>query len=657
MRPGPVWDMASAMDEHNTGEGSEDEDDDVIPFNQEIPQLLLKYGHLPPGHKLIPFARTPSGALVKPGDSVVYGFCGKVFYIEHIVQRPEGLTGTYCMGFRLELPSDIELQSSKHTPQPYRLFSQYFHELVAVLLVEEGDIGNIKKDHFLETVDLSEIKMACQVIFTNAEFPTHSHRDAGVDEATHGREFIEDHFPMVCRRKYVKEISKEKGLPVAYQAASLEYTEADAGKGVPEAVKSRRFLADLGFDTRPRRRKRYMFGDLLAGLGCMSEAAKQSGLVLNLALDRWDVACKSLELNGQHGRVLQMPIWDFLHDKVKVDEQSWCAVMHFSPPCQGVSFNNNGTNPEQDAINNSVSLALPDILKKWRPRRMSMEQTNGVLTKHGGFFLRSLISNFQGCKYNVRWKVLKSSDYGSVQMRKRLIVLASCTGESLPSWPEKTHGVGLIPTTTWNERLASIPHGVSHHDIRATAQIKLPQSFRPADGDQTLSKIIDTAGLHCLHPSGTRVHTIREHMAAQGLPNDYEIYYKLIGDWKTQIGNGVPVELGSAILREVVESLQKEDRRQDEFRDEVVYVDGNDTPQQRKVGKVSKRKSSALDEEDDDTCMALRTKTKKRSLREVQAMMMDEQEERDDRESTSLADLPRPVEPCKNREYIMIEDD
>ena len=168
----------------------------------------------------------------------------------------------------------------------------------------------------------------------------------------------------------------------------------------------------------------YKFGDLCAGLGCVSRAAKQVGLRVKWVLDSWDIACRNLEANFPRADCFEMSIPDF-PVKTDLSENNWVEVIHFSPPCQGHSHLNRGTNPEQDATNNAVGYALGDVLKCRKPRRMTMEQTRGIMTKNEGQHFRQIINMFLNEGYSVRWTVLYAWDYGEVQRRPRFFALAS----------------------------------------------------------------------------------------------------------------------------------------------------------------------------------------------------------------------------------------
>ena len=115
---------------------------------------------------------------------------------------------------------------------------------------------------------------------------------------------------------------------------------------------------------------------------------------------------------------------------------------------------------------------------------------------------------------------------------------------------------------TVNDVLSTIPpHATLHNpqELRNDLRLK-PRVLSPADGNAPLKKLIDTAGVHALHPNGDRWFTWREQMALQGLPNHHQLVGKTKKDFSTQIGNGVPVMLGKALFAKVVESLEESDR-------------------------------------------------------------------------------------------------
>jgi DNA (cytosine-5)-methyltransferase 1 len=66
------------------------------------------------------------------------------------------------------------------------------------------------------------------------------------------------------------------------------------------------------------------------------------------------------------------------------------------------------------------------ILEKLKPRVATLEQTFGLSTreKHKAIFLL-LLHDLGNAKYDVRYKIQVLSEFGLVQPRKRLLIIAA----------------------------------------------------------------------------------------------------------------------------------------------------------------------------------------------------------------------------------------
>ncbi|KAL8701395.1 MAG: hypothetical protein Q9201_004933 [Fulgogasparrea decipioides] len=290
------------------------------------------------------------------------------------------------------------------------------------------------------------------------------------------------------------------------------------------------------------KRKKYTFGDSFCGAGGMSRAAQQTDLRIKWAFDHNKHACTSYEMNFPDASLYNVSADEFIKDgsDCKVD------IAHFSPPCQ--YFSPAHTVQGKDDETNTASLfAIGDLLKKARPRIATLEQTAGlVLTpQHEGYF-NAVVRMFTSHGFSVRWRVLFCPEYGLPQERLRLFMIASCPGEVLPPFPSPTHSdpskTGLLPWTTVNDALRSIPLGARNHE-----PVKL------------LTVTCNGNGLY--HPSGLRNFTIREFATLQGFPVEH-----LFSDVETkkQVGNAVPPIVGSKVLERIVQALKKADGVADE---------------------------------------------------------------------------------------------
>lgn len=162
--------------------------------------------------------------------------------------------------------------------------------------------------------------------------------------------------------------------------------------------------------------------------------------------------------------------------------------------------------------------------------------------------------------YSTRWTIAQLANWGLPQSRKRLLIIASAPGETLPSFPPFTHnelGIdGLKKWVTIDEILRRIPAGAPNHDIEAV--IFPPERYQPPyDGNKQAKTITTSGGINNYHPSGKRGFTLREFASLQTFPADYQFQGSYI---KKQIGNAVPPKaLGKVLFRHIRKHLEEFD--------------------------------------------------------------------------------------------------
>lgn len=162
--------------------------------------------------------------------------------------------------------------------------------------------------------------------------------------------------------------------------------------------------------------------------------------------------------------------------------------------------------------------------------------------------------------------MLKCSDYGVPQTRKRLIIVAAAPGEPLPPFPKTTSFAGQA---TVSEALQLV--NAQHEKVRYPQYLHDPNTNyftnpQPPYNPKTLIPTI-TCGINArkiYHPSGLRPFTLMELAAIQTFPATYIFGSEFDGyptrtEIMTQIGNAVPPKLACAIFKEVVKTLREFD--------------------------------------------------------------------------------------------------
>ncbi|KAL4803267.1 S-adenosyl-L-methionine-dependent methyltransferase [Aspergillus unguis] len=302
--------------------------------------------------------------------------------------------------------------------------------------------------------------------------------------------------------------------------------------------------------------RKYTFGDAFCGAGGVSCGAEAAGLHIKWAFDLSPHAGATYRLNFPTVLFDESDIFHFL---VNDEEFLRIDITHGSPPCQTWSPAHTSAGPNDDA-NSACIFACGDLIRKAKPRVHTMEETSGLIERHQEVFF-GVVHDFLEIGYSVRWAVLKCREYGVPQTRKRLVIIASGPGETLPSLPQPTHGPpgsGLSEEATIYQAISNIPLGTSEHDVEAS--LARAKGLRPPyDANQQARTITCGGGENNYHPSGMRNFTNREYACLQTFPLSFQFGPREV---RTQIGNAVPPLLAKAVYGEIIKSLQESDERE-----------------------------------------------------------------------------------------------
>ncbi|CZR51525.1 uncharacterized protein PAC_01402 [Phialocephala subalpina] len=242
------------------------------------------------------------------------------------------------------------------------------------------------------------------------------------------------------------------------------------------------------------------------------------------------------------------------HDKFKVD------ILHLSPPCQFFSPAHT-VNGQDDEMNVASLFAVQSVIEVARPRVVTLEQTFGIVNERFRWFFNALVQMFTMHEFSVRWAVIPLQSWGLPQRRMRLIIIASCPGEILPSMPYPTNaenpaiGSGLKPHRSVHSVLTTIPNGTSDHDP-LSVQFAEDRRMHPWDSSRILPRAMTTSGGQNYHPSGMRDFTLREYACLQGFPLNHVFRGNYV---KKQIGNAVPPVVAKVLFESIRRDLDRAD--------------------------------------------------------------------------------------------------
>ena len=346
--------------------------------------------------------------------------------------------------------------------------------------------------------------------------------------------------------------------------------------------------------------------DIFAGAGGLSqgfsEVSKRFKTVR--AVENDAAAAASYAKNHGQDSVYAGPIQDWL----KSEDVPSADVVIGGPPCQG--FSALGKQDELDR-RNQLWLRYAETIRKAEPKYFILENVPAFLQS---VQLQRLQRQCQPKgplgAYRFQARILNAAEYGAAQVRKRVVLVGHRRELAFPGFPEPTHsretwltlkdvlsGIpesvttldlpdrwtevgdkdlpGIFETTELHltrcyekrslERFGYIPRGGNRFDIPDHLLSPCWRRHKSGSGDvmgrlgwDKPSVTIRTEFFkpekgRYLHPSEHRALTHHEAARIQGFPDDY-LWVGSKSAIARQIGNAVPVPLGSAIARQLLAS-------------------------------------------------------------------------------------------------------
>jgi DNA (cytosine-5)-methyltransferase 1 len=403
-----------------------------------------------------------------------------------------------------------------------------------------------------------------ELVITNCPYPALSFRDTITQTllprrmAKHeAKKYLFSNGRLVCRWVYICILSKRKTLlggeirpPYKRECDELPASHRvikNTANHCPQ-TSQRCVHGDFEITDKPpvstpriRKHERLTIADFFSGAGIASEGAKQAGLKVAFAVEKFPKPAAAYEANHPNVTLLPIDAEDF---NDFADRQNFFAhICHFSCPCQYWSPNH--IREGKNDLDNIRCSYLPEpIAEKLKPPILTFEQTPGFcqLSKHK-FFFREFINSLIRIGYKVRWKIQDLVEFGVPSRRKRLLIIAARKGFPLPPFPRPTHGPpgsGLKPFVTLYEaeEPLRIQRGMDEwHKPREFKEPKAP--FNPRKSLLKGVLTTDGGGDKNYHWSGKRRMTIREAAYYQTCPPGFH-FSGSNTDAMAQIGNGYP---------------------------------------------------------------------------------------------------------------------
>ncbi|KAH7176494.1 S-adenosyl-L-methionine-dependent methyltransferase [Dactylonectria macrodidyma] len=316
--------------------------------------------------------------------------------------------------------------------------------------------------------------------------------------------------------------------------------------------------APAGYGKRNNGQKYTVF-DACSGAGGVSRGAQMAGFKIRYGVDKAPEVWDTYKTNFPNAKLFQMSLDELISEpgnrNLRVD------VLHFSPPCQFFSPAHTRA-AAQDDENIFALFGCNELLKKTRPRIVTVEQTFGLTHGRHAVYFRPFLADFTQFGYSVRWKVVRLCTWGAAQDRKRLILIAAAPGEKLPQFPTPTHSEygdgGLLPYNSIQRALGGVQPGDDLHELD---DVKYYQPRRTSYDPNRLAGTITTGASEVYFPDGTRELTLREIASLQGFPGNHT-FLGTKTSIKKQIGNAFPPNAVKVLYRHIEECLLNYDGMQ-----------------------------------------------------------------------------------------------
>lgn len=364
------------------------------------------------------------------------------------------------------------------------------------------------------------------------------------------------------------------------------------------------YLHIVGKRSRPVSSAKIRVLDLFSGAGGLSEGFTQaSDRFKTLRAVESDLA-SAASYAANHGE--EVVFAGRVEDWLKSEDVPTSDVVIGGPPCQGFSALG-----KQNALDerNQLWLRYADTIRRAQPKYFILENVPTFLTSNQfkRFKRQCQPSNRLG-SYAFQAKVLNAADFGAAQLRKRVILVGHHRDLPFPGFPTPTHSrntwrqvksvlTGLPESVTatdlparWTEywghdfpgafdttelhltrryelvsleRFAHIPCGGNRFDIPDQLLSPCWRKHKNGSGDvmgrlrwDEPSVTIRTEFFkpekgRYLHPTENRALTHHEAARIQGFRDNYRWVGSKIAIAR-QIGNAVPIPLGSAIARQLL---------------------------------------------------------------------------------------------------------
>lgn len=184
--------------------------------------------------------------------------------------------------------------------------------------------------------------------------------------------------------------------------------------------------------------------DLFSGAGGLAEGFREAGWAIVAGSDADPDAGATFRLNFAEAAFFQGPISALKADRLLAVcglKRGQLDALIGGPPCQSFSYNNH-----QRSADNDRARLFRDYLRLVAgllPKTLVMENVPGILTIGENGVISEIERKLAKLEYRCAVKVLSAEEFGTPQIRKRVFILATRTGDANELVPVPTHRSGV----------------------------------------------------------------------------------------------------------------------------------------------------------------------------------------------------------------------
>ncbi|MEE9408836.1 MAG: DNA cytosine methyltransferase [Polaribacter sp.] len=197
--------------------------------------------------------------------------------------------------------------------------------------------------------------------------------------------------------------------------------------------------------------------DLFSGCGGVSLGFKWAGFNAVLASDIDENCEKTFTANFPETPFICGDLSAIKKEDFEASINTEIDVVIGGPPCQGFSLANKRRNTVADDPRNKLFYEFVKVIDWYNPKSFVMENVKGLLSMKSGEVIKQIVGEFEKAGefgYEVKYQVLKASDYGVPQSRQRVIVIGIRKDLGLtPEFPLKKYAKEV----TVNEAISDLP--------------------------------------------------------------------------------------------------------------------------------------------------------------------------------------------------------